>query len=144
LINDEPSSIEIYNTSIYRLDSAFNVANTIAYHSTAGGDETKPMPDVLKSLAIRLPEGRDTIAGITQQRAAKEFVRYGNEPWVIIEGKWWRLNPNRPDFHPRAGSKLFANWGDPKDLPPDDLDGHKRSTPSMGAFAPVANNDRGQ
>lgn len=137
-INDQPNSIEIYNTSIYRLDSAFNVVNTIAYRSSTGGDNFKDMPGNLKLLAIQLPEGPNTITGITCEKAAKEFVRYGKEPWVIIEGKWWRLNPNRPDFHPRADSKLFANWGDSKELPDKDLEGGKRTHASIGAFAPVA------
>lgn len=127
-INDQPSSIEIFNTSIYRLDSTFNVVNTISYTG---------MPDKLKSLATTLPEGPNTVTGITQERAAKEFIRYSNEPWVIIEGKWWRLNPDRPDFRPRSNSKLFANWGDKKDLPARDLAGHERTGPSMGAFAPA-------
>lgn len=142
LINDESSSIEIYDTSIYRLDAGFSVANTVAFDSTAGGDEVKPMPVSLKSLAIHLPEGPDTITGITLERAAKEFVRYGSEPWVIIEGKWWRLNPNRPDFHPRAHSKLFANWGDAKDLAPKDLEGQVRNGPSLGALAPAGSDAR--
>jgi hypothetical protein len=127
-INDQPSSIEIFNTSIYRLDSTFNVVNTISYTG---------MPDTLKSLAITLPEGPHTITGITQERAAQEFVRYSNEPWVIVEGKWWHLNPNRPDFRPRADSKLFSRWGDPGDLPERDLVGTRRTAPSMGAFAPA-------
>jgi hypothetical protein len=127
-INDLPSSIEIFNTSIYRLDSTFNVVNTISYTG---------LPDKLKSLAITLPEGPNTVAGVTRERAAKEFVRYSNEPWVIIEGKWWRLNPDRPDFRPRSDSKLFANWGDRKDLPARDLSGHERTSSSMGAFAPA-------
>jgi hypothetical protein len=126
-INDQASSIEIYNTSIYRLDSTFNVVNAVSYTG---------MPDSLKSLAIHLPEGQQTITGITQERAAGEFLRYGNEPWVIIEGKWWRLNPNRPDFRPRADSKLFANWGDANELPEHDLSGRKRLGPSIGAYAP--------
>ncbi len=126
-INDVASSIEIFNTSIYRLDSADNVVNTISYTG---------MPDALKSLATRLPEGPETKTGITQQEAAREFVRYSNEPWVIIEGKWWRLNPNRPDFHPRADSKLFTNWGDSKEMPERDLSGQKRTGPSIGAYAP--------
>lgn len=142
LINDQSSSIEIYDTSIYRLDAVFNVANTVAYDSTAGGDEVQPMPVSLKSLAVHLPEGPDTITGITLERAAKEFVRYGSEPWVIIEGKWWRLNPNRPDFHPRAHSKLFANWGDAKDLAPKDLEGQVRNRPSLGALAPAGSEER--
>jgi hypothetical protein len=134
-INDQPSSIEIYNTSIYRLDSTFNVVNTVSYTG---------MPEPLKSLAIHLPEGPQTIAGVTQERAAKEFVRYSNEPWVVIEGKWWRLNPNRPDFRPREDSILFANWGDTKELPVHDLSGRKRTGPSMGAYAPATATAQGQ
>jgi len=136
-INDQANSIEIYDTSIYRLDASFNVANVVSYHTSAGDDHVKEMPSSLKSLAIQLPEGPNTISGITQERAAKEFVRYGNEPWVIIEGKWWRLNPDRPDFRPRADSKLFANWGDANESPARDLAGNERSGTSIGAFAPA-------
>jgi nitrous oxidase accessory protein NosD len=128
-INDQPSSIEVFNTSIYRLDSDFDVINTLRYAE---------VPEALKSLATRLPEGPQTIAGVTQERAAKEFVRYSNEPWVILEGKWWRLNPNRPDFRPRADSKLFAGWGDSAELSKRDLAGRERKGVSVGAFAPVA------
>src|SRR5215470_16766756 len=106
-INDERSSIEIFNTSIYRLDAMYNVANTVDYSDNAGDDKVAPMPDSMKVLATHLPDGPDTITGITRERAAKEFVRYSNEPWIIVEGKWWRLNPNRPDFRPRADSQVF-------------------------------------
>ncbi len=136
-INDQANSIEIYDTSIYRLDASFNVADVVSYHTSAGDDHVKEMPSSLKSLAIQLPEGPNTISGITQERAAKEFVRYGNEPWVVIEGKWWRLNPDRPDFRPRADSKLFANWGDANEGPARDLAGNERSGTSIGAFAPA-------
>jgi hypothetical protein len=133
-INDQPTSIEIYNTSVYRLDAGSNVANTVAYVNSAGGDDTGAMPDALKSLAVHLADGTDTIIGITREQAAKEFMRYSDEPWVIIEGKWWRLNPNRPDFHPRRDSKLFANRGDGENLPEHDLDGTRRNARSIGAF----------
>jgi hypothetical protein len=136
-INDEPSSIEIYDTSIYRLDASFNVVNTIEYVATAEGDAVKPMPESLKALAAHLPDRPDTITGVLQERAAKEFVHYSNEPWVIIEGRWWRLNPNRPDFRPRADSKLLSNRGDSKELPALDLLGRRRTSPSIGALAPV-------
>jgi hypothetical protein len=98
------------------------------------------MPVSLKSLATQLPEGPNTISGITQERAARGFVRYSNEPWVIIDGQWWRLNPNRPDFRPRADSKLFANWGDARDIPARDLAGNQRHGVSLGAFAPATSN----
>jgi hypothetical protein len=127
-INDQPSSIEVFNTSIYRLDSGFNVTNTVSFTN---------MPESLKILAIQLPEGKQTISGITQEKAAKEFIRYGDEPWVIIEGRWWRLNPNRPNFRPKPDSKLFSNWGDAGEFPQRDLSGSRRSKPSMGALSPA-------
>ena len=83
------------------------------------------MPEAMKRLAVALPEGASTTSGVTREKIAKEFLRYGEEPWVIIEGKWWRLNPNRPDFHPRAASKLLARRGDVVLLPPHDLDGKR-------------------
>ena len=75
--------------------------------------------------------------GITREKIASEFVRYGEEPWVIIEGNWWRLNPNRPDFHPRADSKLLAHRGDRREMPSRDLIGSRRRGVSIGAFDPV-------
>jgi len=143
LINDQPRSIEIFNTSIYRLDSVSNVVNTVSYEeNVGGGDRVNPMPESMKALAIHLPDGPDTITGITQARAASEFVRYSNEPWVIIEGKWWRLNPNRPDFRPGTDSKLFANRGDATSMPERDLSGSRRSGVSIGAYAPAARGTR--
>ena len=136
-INDERSSIEVFNTSIYRLDAMYNVANTVDYSDNAGDDNVAPMPGSMKALATHLPDGQDAITGITRERAAKEFVRYGNEPWVIVEGKWWRPNPNRPDFRPRADSKMFAHRGDAKDMPEHDLSGRKRAGASIGAYAPA-------
>lgn len=128
-INDKPSSIEIDNSSVYRVDSSDSVINTLAYTD---------IQDALKSLAVDLPEGSKTISEITQAQAADEFVHPSNEPWVIIEGKWWRLNPNRPDFHPKPNSKLFTHWGDATELPPTDLSDHRRSAPSIGAYAPAS------
>jgi hypothetical protein len=127
-INDQPFSVEIFNTSIYRLDSRFNVINTLSYTD---------MPEALKTLATNLPEGQKTIAGVTRQRAGKEFALSNNEPWVILEGKWWRLNPNRPDFRPRADSTLFAHWGDPEELPLHDLSGKQRTGAAIGALQPA-------
>ena len=127
-INDKASSIEVDNSSIYRLDSSDSVINTLDY----------VMPRMRwQSLAISLPEGSKTIYDITQEKAAGEFVRASNEPWVIIEGKWWRLNPNRPDFHSKAGSKLFSHWGDAAELPRKDISGQPRSAPSIGAYEPT-------
>lgn len=127
-INDKPFSIEIDNTSIYHLDSSYSVINTVGYTDIKDG---------LKSVAVTLPEGPKTISGVTQEQAASQFVHSNGEPWVIIEGKWWRLNPNRPDFRPKHGSKLFARWGDATELPREDLSGRPRSAPSIGAYEPA-------
>ncbi len=128
-INDQPFSIEIFNTSIFRLDARFNVINTSSYTG---------MPDALKILAIALPEGADMRSGVTREKITGEFVRYSEKPWVIIQGNWWRLNPNRPDFRPRADSKLLAHRGDASELPPRDLMGSLRHGPSIGALEPAA------
>ena len=128
-INDKPFSIEIDNTSVYRQDSSYNVINTLGYTDIQDG---------LKTSAITLPEGSKTISGVTQEQAAGQFVHSNGEPWVIIEGKWWRLNPNRPDFRPKHDSKLFARWGDAVELPREDLLGRPRLTPSIGALAPAS------
>lgn len=127
-INDKQSSIEVDNASIYKLDSSDSVINTLTYTDIQDG---------MKGLAINLPEGAKTISGITQEQAASEFVHSSNEPWVIIEGKWWRLNPNRPDFRPKPGSKLFAHWGDSAEIPREDLSGDRRLAPSIGAYTPA-------
>jgi hypothetical protein len=127
-INDKASSIEIDNSSIYRLDAGRSVINTLAYTDVQND---------LKSLAIHLPEGPNTIAGITQERVAQEFVRSNNEPWVIIEGKWWRLNPNRPDFHPRHNSNLLVKQTNSKELDRNSHLEHRVSGSFVGAIEPA-------
>jgi hypothetical protein len=127
-INDQSSSIEIFNTSIFRLNARFNVINMLSYTE---------MPDSLKRLALTLPEGAETTSGVTRHSLAKEFVRYGEEPWVIIEGNWWRLNPNRPDFRPKATSTMLSRRGDRAQLPGHDLSGRKNREPFIGALSPI-------
>lgn len=124
-INDKASSIEIDNSSIYKLDSSNSVINVLTYTD---------IQDALKNLATNLPEGSKTISGVTQDRAASEFVRSSIEPWVIIEGNWWKLNPNRPDFHPKPNSKLFSRCGDASGSSHETL---ARCTSFIGSYAPA-------
>jgi len=127
-INDQASSIEVFNTSIWRLDARFNVINVLSYTG---------MPDMLKRLAVRLPEGNDTTNGVDRAHISNEFVRYSEEPWVIIEGNWWRLNPNRPDFRPKANSQMLSRRGDQAALPPHDLLGRRNRRAFIGALSPA-------
>jgi hypothetical protein len=126
LINDDPSSFEVSNTGIYLLDAGANVMNTILYTMGAEG---------LSSLAVALPEGGRTALGITRRRFAAEVRRYGEEPWVVLTDRWWRLNPERPDFHPLPGSSLLAGRAEPGHLPVLDLEGEPRRSADIGALS---------
>jgi hypothetical protein len=71
---------------------------------------------------------------VTQAAFAREVVRAGSEPWVIIEGGWWRLNPKRPDFRPKPGSALLVGRGDAAHMAPRDLEGRPRVAADIGAL----------
>ena len=142
LINDEPSSLEVSGSSIYGLDSSHNVLNEAHYvgvsiHSVLeewpyrGATEMAPE---LASLAVHLDDEPRSALGVTRARSALDFVRYGDEPWVLIEDGWWRLDPGRPDFRPRVDSKLFRGRGDPTDMPVRDLTGQHRKGADVGAL----------
>jgi hypothetical protein len=126
VVNDEGASIEVFNTSVYRLDSGYNVTNVISYRG---------MSDGMKTLAVRLDETNHSTTGVTTRRLASEFVAASGEPWVIVDGRWWRLNPDRPDFRPKARSPLLAGTGDPGEMAPHDLEGRVRRRADLGALA---------
>jgi len=150
LINDQPNSLEVTATSIYRLDSGFDVLNTIHYvgisaHSlpwviepgsksvTSPYSETEMLPS-LKQIALNLDENNHSRDGFNRESVAKEFLKYNEEPWIVIEDGMWRLNPARPDFHPRTGSTLLTDSVDQTQLPQRNAGGEKRQTPTIGAY----------
>lgn len=150
LINDQRNSLEVSNTSIYKLDSGFNVLNTTQYvgvsaHSrpwviepgskVANSPYTgSDMPPSLKRLALNLDEANHSAAGLTREEISGQFIRYSEEPWVIIEGETWRLNPARPDFSPKPGSPLLAGTADRKQLPARNVAGELRRNANIGAY----------
>ena len=125
LVNDGGPALQVFNTSVYRLDSTANVVGRV--------DDTGMSADV-KSLATRRDAAPGSLLDETRASLHGDFVRDSDEPWVVIEGAWWRLNPNRPDFRPRPGSRL-AGRGDGSDLPARDLAGAPRRSADVGAFA---------
>jgi hypothetical protein len=125
LVNDAGPSIQVDATSLGGLDARANVLN---------GWTDDGLPAALRPLAARLPDGGENTLNVTQARLAGELVRPGVEPWVILERGWWRLNPKRPDFHPRAGSALLAGKGDATRMAPRDLEGNRRAAPDLGAL----------
>lgn len=128
LVNDEPPSVELRNTSIWRFDGHRNVLDRVHYEGPAAW---------LKALAISLPDGAHSAIGVKRSSLAASFVRAGEEPWVIPDPRWYKLNPSRPDFHPRASAALLAGRGETKQMPEHDIDGKPRSKADIGAYAAV-------
>jgi hypothetical protein len=129
LINDAFPSVELVATSIFRFDGAYNVLDRVNYEGNAAA---------LKSLATVLPDGPDSVVGISRRMLAPSFVSASDEPWVVFEGSWWKLNPKRPDFHPRPISPVLSGKGDPRNMPKVDIDGKKRVKADIGAYAQAA------
>jgi hypothetical protein len=127
LINDRAPSLEVSDTSIPGFEARQNLLNTIEYDK---------VNESLKTLAKVLPEAGSNVTGVSRARFATEVVRYGEQPWVVLEGSWWRLNPMRPDFRPRRGSRLLVGVGDPNELPSMDLLGVPRKGADLGALSP--------
>ncbi|MFO0591609.1 MAG: right-handed parallel beta-helix repeat-containing protein [Polyangiaceae bacterium] len=136
LVNDVPVSMDVDRTSIFGLDSACSVANEVRYRSAPFNlPSLSAFPEALFGAAIsRFEEPRSTF-GVTQDKIRPEFVAAGSEPWILLDGAWWKPNPARPDFRPKRGSKLLADKGDPSDMPPRDLLGRPRTSADIGAFA---------
>jgi hypothetical protein len=89
----------------------------------------------LETLAKHLDPATHSVLDVTLDQLRGEFVRYGQEPWVLIEGSWWRLNPDRPDFRPRADAPRLVARGDASELPARDLAGQPRRSADLGALA---------
>ena len=129
LINDDFDAVELLNTSIWRFESGRNVISKVHYEGSAAR---------LKDLAISLPDGAHSVSGITLAALAGSFTAAGDEPWVLLDAKWWRLNPKRPDYRPRTTAVLLAGRGDDHNLPRLDLDGRRRAKADVGAYATAA------
>ena len=127
-INDAPFSVEIDRSSGYQQRESYNVVNTVhlprSQHSAGDLDGW--------------PDGPTTTLNVTLTKIAGEFVHATEEPWIIIDGNWWRLNPNRPDFRPARTSTLLNHRGDKQQLPEVDLSGRTRTVATIGAYAPEA------
>jgi hypothetical protein len=125
----KPFSIEIDNTSIYRLDSSYGVINTRGPHQHSGRTEEPG-----RHPARRLEDHLRNYPG-TGSKSARPFEcrAMGHYRRQVVEAQ-----SNRPDFRQKHDSKLFTRWGYAVELPREDLSGRPRFTPSIGAFVPAS------
>lgn len=125
-LNDVSYSVEVTGTSAYRYDSGYNVLNA-----------TK-IPVQFIKLADRIDENTRSVLGVTREKIAGEFVKFGDQPWLLVSDSWWKSNPEKPDFRPFQTSKLLHAQGDPQEVPEYDLAGSPRIGADIGAYGAVS------
>lgn len=139
-INDAGPSLEFTSNSVYKLDSGHNVVGSVLFNnysmwSTVPYSPNPPaMPAEFAALATHVDKGNHSVLGVDLAAFGPQVVRYSTNPWIIIENGSWRLNPDRPDFHPRGDSALLKAKGDPAQLPPADLERRPYSSADIGCY----------
>ena len=132
-VNASGLSLDVCNSSIYRTDSGHNVLGRTYY---------RDISDDLKSVATALDEFNESAVDTDFESVLAQLVDARMEPWVIIEGNWWRLNPDRGNFHPRDNAPLLTGKGDIHQLPSTDFTGAPRERADIGAFTAIGVSDR--
>ncbi|MBN1564565.1 MAG: right-handed parallel beta-helix repeat-containing protein [Anaerolineae bacterium] len=77
-----------------------------------------------------------SITGFSVSEALDQFVAPGFAPWVLLDGAWPGLNPDRPDYHLRPAS-AWATLAQNQALQYDLL-GDPRGGAAIGALNPAA------
>ena len=125
IVNAASMSLEVSNSSIYMLDSGYNVLGNVIFED---------VPDELKAVATALDESNNSAVGVALEAVTGQLADFNFEPWVVIEANWWRLNPARGDFHPKKDAPLLGGRGDASELPAVDFTGATRENADIGAF----------
>ena len=79
------------------------------------------------------PDDADSITGFSVDEGFAQFVNPTFEPWILEDGIWFALNPERPDYHLVAGSEL-VDAGNAAMLPVLDVLGNLRTSNAIGAL----------
>ena len=116
IIRDRFDAYEISFNSSEGLVSGYN-------YFSAQFIEESPAPE---------PE-KNSITGFSVSEGLAQFVAPSFEPWVVDNGGWATLNPNRPDYHLQADSVL-ATSANAADSPTLDLEGNPRTRTEVGAL----------
>lgn len=78
------------------------------------------------------PDDVDSISGFSVNEGFAQFVNPSFEPWILEDGQWFMLNPDRPDYHLVADSVL-VNAGSAEMTPVLDTFGNVRESNAIGA-----------
>lgn len=113
---------------------ADSVAGSDIKGNVLGRVRMNPGADALASLAVALPPAGE--APVSAEAILSQLVAPSNDAWIAPKGKTIGLSDKRPDYRPKAGSKLLGATVDVP-APPTDLDGAPRKGATPGAFNPA-------
>ncbi|UCH26467.1 MAG: right-handed parallel beta-helix repeat-containing protein [Trueperaceae bacterium] len=131
ILNNDARSMRVFNNIVVRdRFDAYEIANR-------SGEDLLSGANYLFARSVDNSPGAsdeiDSITGFGIAEALDQFVTAGFSPWVLEDGSWPELNPNRPDYRPRAESVLVGR-AEATYLPTFDLDTRLRSDRVIGAL----------
>lgn len=129
--NNARNMVVFNNVIIRERDDAYELANHAGEGLQSGNNYYSARYDEESPEAS--PES-NSITGFTVAEGLAQFSNPNFEAWIVEDGAWPVLNPNRPDYHPVAGSVLLTG-GNPDYHSVLDLAGQPRVGTEIGAFA---------
>ncbi|MGF1506937.1 MAG: right-handed parallel beta-helix repeat-containing protein [Anaerolineae bacterium] len=136
-LDNDARSMTVRNNIIVRPRSdAYEISDRSGQDLFSGHNAYYALSVVNSSgwIEIDTDPGSGSITGFSIPQILSEFVDPNFNPWIVVDGSWWVLNPNRPDFTPAAGSMLLTA-GDPDYVPEADVSGDGFNGTEMGAYA---------
>ncbi|MBZ0316743.1 MAG: right-handed parallel beta-helix repeat-containing protein [Anaerolineae bacterium] len=132
ILNNDARNMLVFNNVIIReRDDAYELANHAGEGLQSGNNYYSARYDEESPEAS--PES-NSITGFTVAEGLAQFSNPNFEAWIVEDGTWPALNPNRPDYHPVAGSVLVTG-GNPDHSSVLDLTGQPLVGTEIGAFA---------
>ncbi len=132
ILNNDARNMVVFNNIIIReRDDAYELANHSGEGLQSGHNYYFARYDEESTEAS--PE-TNSITGFSVAEGLAQFIKPNFEAWILEEGGWPVLNPNRPDYHPAANSILLTA-GNPAYTSALDLLGQLRVGTEIGAYA---------
>jgi|GEM_PF-761751 len=131
ILNNDARGMQVYNNIIIRdRFDAYEITNRSGRGLLSGANYY-----FARSVdnSPRASEESDSITGFSLAEALAQFVNAGFAAWVLEDGVWPELNPNRPDYRPRSDSILLMD-ADAAHTPALDFNGNPRTGSTIGAL----------